>query len=97
MTTLKPGLLAYCRYCKTPYNDCVFLIENKGEEPAAYFDFMEGPAYACYKCLKGETMQLENMTALTLRYLLRHKDEYPQDYIEAAEVELMQRKLMGKL
>ena len=48
--------------------------------------------------MKGiDKLKLTDMSNLTLRYLLRHKDEYPKDYVEAAEVEYMQRKLMGKL
>ena len=40
---------------------------------------------------------LDKMSWMTLRYLIRHKDEYDKEFVEAAEVELMQRKLMGEL
>ena len=40
---------------------------------------------------------LSEMSVWGLRYILRHPEDFDRDYHEAAQVEWMQRKLMGTL
>ena len=38
-------------------------------------------------------MTLEGMSALSLRFILRHSHDYPKEYVEAAQQEIMARRL----
>ena len=43
--------------------------------------------------MEKERLPVSQMSSMTIRYALRNKDEYPKEFIEELEKELMLRKL----